>query len=165
MALSGAGRLLDWYGRRGGQKEIYFVTDGLPTVQNGIREAQSLKAAGTLIAPIMLVGDETILRDHIASRDGTGQPLFRKVSEAIRLADALADLAVSKLSQVTLQYRSIGAAAWRSADVGGLLQGYSFRLPPVMFDLNEGRAFEISLNTLDNRGRRTSVQGKLSVAP
>ena len=164
-ALSSAGKMLEKFARSNVQREIYFITDGIPTVRDGIREARGLKADGVMIAPIMLIGDETILRDQIASRDPSGQPLFRKVAEANELPSALADLAVSKLTHVNLQYRNIGDQNWASINLSTKLQGYSFGLAPLKFDMSQGKGFEMRLETLDSRGRKTEVDGMLVANP
>ncbi|MBM4253133.1 MAG: VWA domain-containing protein [Deltaproteobacteria bacterium] len=164
-ALSTAGKMLDKFGRTHVQREIYFVTDGIPTVRDGVREAWALKADGVMIAPIMLIGDESILRDKIASRDSSGQPFFRKVAEANELPRALADLAVSKLVSVQLKYRAVGKSNWESVNLVSKLQGYSFGLAPLQFDMTLGDGFEMRLETLDNRGRKTEVEGVLMASP
>ncbi len=164
-ALSSAGKLLDKYARTHVQREIYFITDGIPTVRDGIREAQALKDDGVMIAPIMLIGDETILRDHIASRDSSGQPLFRKVAEANLLPRALAELAVSKLVNVDLKYRASSAQDWQSINLAPKLQGYNFSLSPLQFDMMVGKTLEVKLETRDSRGRKTEVDGVLVASP
>ena len=164
VALNGARQMLANHGRAEAQKEVYFITDGVPTVNNGIKEAQSLRASGVIIAPIMLVGDEWLLRDHIASRDPHGQPLFRKVGEASKLADALAELSMNRLTKVELRYRPMNSGIWRSANVRERLSGYNFQLPAITFSLLEDSEFEVILDALDSRGNHSLVQGQIHAA-
>ncbi|MBM4252996.1 MAG: hypothetical protein FJ146_13570 [Deltaproteobacteria bacterium] len=118
-----------------------------------------------MIAPIMLIGDETILRDHIASRDSSGQPLFRKVVEANQLPRALADLAGSKLVNMDLKYRASREQNWQFINLSRRLQGYRFSLSPLQFDMMVGKSLEVKLETLDSRGRKTEVAGVLVASP
>ena len=161
VALNGARQMLVNHGRAEAQKEVYFISDGVPTVNNGVREAQSLRASGVIIAPIMLIGDEWLLRDHIASRDPQGQPLFRKVGEASKLADALDELAMNRLTKVELRYRPMNSGIWRSANVRERLSGYNFQLPAITFSLLEDYEFEVILDALDSRGNHSLVRGQL----
>jgi hypothetical protein len=143
------------------QKEIYFITDGLPTLQNGIKEAADLRQSGTLIAPIMLIGDETILRDKIASRDAQGHPLFRKVEDASKLADALAELSVNHLTKVELRYKPLKSAVWWTSNVRENLNKFAFILPPINFNLQLDTVFEVVLDALDSRGNHSTISGQV----
>jgi len=160
-ALNGARRMFKKFARGSVQKEIYFITDGLPTLQNGIKEAADLRQAGTLIAPIMLIGDETILRDKIASRDAQGHPLFRKVEDASKLADALAELSVNHLTKVELRYKPLKSAVWWTSNVRENLNKFAFTLPPINFNLQLDTVFEVVLDALDSRGHHSTISGQV----
>ena len=160
-ALNGARRMFKKFARGSVQKEIYFITDGLPTLQNGIKEAADLRQAGTIIAPIMLIGDETILRDKIASRDAKGHPLFRKVEDASKLADALAELSVNHLTKVELRYKPLKSAVWWTSNVRESLNKFAFTLPPINFNLQLDTVFEVVLDALDSRGNHSTISGQV----
>ena len=159
VALRGARQMFAGQGRPGTQKEIYFISDGLPNISNGVKEAKALRDSGAIIASIMLIGDESVLRDQIASRDPQGQPLFRKVAEASKLADALADLSMNRLSKVELRYRPTNAEGWHSADVRDQLSQYSFRLPAITLSLESTLSYEVVLDAFDSRGSHSRVAG------
>ena len=160
-ALNGARRMFKKFARGSVQKELYFITDGLPTLQNGVKEAVDLRQAGTLIAPIMLIGDETILRDKIASRDAQGHPLFRKVEDASKLADALAELSVNQLTKVELRYKPLKSAVWWTSNVRENLNKFEFTLPPINFNLQLDTVFEVVLDALDSRGNHSTISGQV----
>ena len=88
-------------------KEIFFLSDGAPTFEHeGIGEAQNLKLDGVTIAAVMLRGADLILKDYIASVDGSGDPLFAQVSNANDLEEMFAKL--EERSQIPLIFSEIG---------------------------------------------------------
>ena len=160
-ALNGARRMIKKSARGGAQKQIYFITDGLPTLKNGVKEAAELRQSGSIIAPIMLIGDETILRDKIASRDAQDRPLFRKVQDASKLADALAELSVNHLTKVELRYKPLKSAVWWTSNVRENLNKFAFILPPINFNLQLDTVFEVVLDALDSRGNHSTISGQV----
>lgn len=135
--------------RAGAIKEIYFVSDGEPTDNNGPTVADRLKKTGVLdedgkrvpvsIATVMLgsANDEKI-------RELTSKPeMHAGAVSAGDLADVLGELAKNDIVEGKIKYRPIGRDYWDEIMLMDKLQDYSFSVSASVIDQ------EIAPNGLD----------------
>ena len=164
VPLKAAAELFERDGRKGAQREVYFISDGEPTDSDGSQEAAELKAHGATIAALILIGNDQVLRDRIASRDGSGQPLLRRVDEAGQLAEALAGLATSRLTGAELRLKAKAGAEWQRLNLlPSLSLTLGFSLSPIDLPIPLGsEAVEVELDSWDNRSRHQLQKGTLS---
>ena len=134
-------------GRKDSTKEIFFITDGEPNSgAEGMSVATDMKSNGVTIegvttkvsiATVMLgTGDATILKDNIASRDASGQPIFANAADASELADILDRQSSSPLVGASLIEGSDGTPG-QTFDLMPFVQAdHSFTLPSFVLDLD-----------------------------
>lgn len=100
--------------RSDSQKEVYFISDGQPSLQSevGAKEAARVREQA-MIATLMLKGNDRILIEQIASHDADGNPRHAKVEDANDLAEALTELAGIELSLAHLRFKAANDFDWR----------------------------------------------------
>ena len=101
------------------QQEMYVISDGEPdTNEEGIAVADDLKARGIVVGTVMLLGDDQVLENQIASRDVNNLPFHVKVNMAGDLNDAINGLAEDfATSGGKLRYRIDPADPWVELDI------------------------------------------------
>jgi hypothetical protein len=163
VALTGASNLFNSAGRADASKEIYFISDGQPDFdKTGDNEAGALKNSGTTIATVMLGGNDSVLKNQIASRDKNGDPLHAYVNNADQLAATLESLSANEIDSGVLRYRSIGDSNWTELDLLEHLAGFEFNLPSFTIDKNTALdGIEVEYDYFDLRGNQFSSGGKI----
>ncbi|MBF0442108.1 MAG: VWA domain-containing protein, partial [Oligoflexales bacterium] len=169
-ALSAAKTLLS-SGRSGATKEIYFISDGLPdSGQEGIDIATDMKTKGitigsstipVTIATIMLIGNDNILANQIASKDSNGKPIHSNVQDAAQLADSLIKLSERKIVSAKVSY-GFKADALTDLDALKNTTGTDFSIPVV--ELNKVEADEgifANYSYVDSFGSTFTFKGKI----
>jgi hypothetical protein len=147
---------------------VFFVSDGKPLFgQTGEAVASRLKASGVLIATVMVKGDETVMRDRIASRDGKNQPLHIKVQDISQLTNAISQLASRTIVPDVLRYRAVNTEAWTAINLYPTATSTNWQMQEVSFDKNaypDGVEVEYLYFMPDTTGRG-SLQGTLMFDP
>ena len=139
--------------REDSSKEIYFISDGQPNSSQGagIDVAERIKEDAT-IATLMLKGDDTILKNDIASRIDDN-PLHDKVSSAENLEQALAKLAQKHWQQLGFYLPN---GEFTSVDPGTAQARFGG------FTLNPGESLEFTIEFVDSSGSKTTRSGKIN---
>ncbi len=163
VGLASASNLLASFGRADAAKEIYFISDGQPDFgANGVNTAANLKNGGTTIATVMLGGNDSVLKNQIASLDKNGDPMHSFVQDADQLAENLEALSKNEIQAGILRYRSVGAPEWIDLDLINHLSGYQFSLPTFRIDKDTALdGIEVEYEYFDLRGSRFSSGGKI----
>ncbi len=150
--------------RPGATREIYFISDGEPGSDdtNGSAAAKILREQyGVTIATMMIKGDDTVLINHIASRDVKNQPMHTKVDNADQLVAAIGGLSERRVSGAKVRLRAIGDDIWDERGVN-LNEGAEFSWSVPEFNASlfpEGLEFE--LDYWDQHDRHYGGKGKL----
>jgi uncharacterized protein YegL len=126
--------------RAGAIKEVYFISDGEPTDNNGPAVAARLKQTGVLdtngkrvpvsIATVMLgdANDEKL-------RELTSKPEMHAAHvSAGDLASVLGQLAENDIIEGKIKYRPIGTDVWNEITLMDKLQAYSFSVEASTVD-------------------------------
>jgi hypothetical protein len=159
-------------------KEVYFLTDGEPTDTSAARSyAQNLRTTGIpingqykplTIAAIMLNTSTTTpsayLRDDIASKDTSGQPMYATAATAGDLAHILDGMTDNHLDISTLTHGATAAPAPTRIDLMPLIDPTTleWQLPP--FDINidlASSAYHMTFEYCDNHRNCFTMIGKL----
>jgi hypothetical protein len=158
--------------RPGAIKEIYFISDGIPSNPaddfGGI-VAERLRTEGIAIggksqpvavATVMLGdADDEILKNKIATRP----ELHRGSVLASDLAATLGKLAENDIKEGKVKYRSDASDPWTEIDIFPYLQDYSFSLPAISFDRALApNGLEVVFEYRDRHENIFSSQGKIS---
>lgn len=147
---------------------IFFVSDGKPLFgQTGEAAAARLKANGVLIATVMVKGDESVMRDRIASRDGKGAPFHMKVDNISQLTNAISQLASRTIVPDVIRYRAINTDAWTALNLYPSPLSIEWTVPEIIFDKNtypDGIEVEYLYFLPDTTGKET-LSGTLMFIP
>ncbi len=154
-------------GRVVASHEVYFLSDGEPNSSDvdGHVEAAAVRQKA-MIGTLMLAGDETFMKEQLASKDAAGQPLHAKVEDAEDLAAALAALADVEVEKGTVSYGPLGKEGeWKDAKLKDRKD--------LVFDLDLGTlapanwttGFGMKVETVDSRGMTTVSRGTLVWKP
>jgi uncharacterized protein YegL len=149
---------------QGFANEMYFLSDGAPEDNaEGKAEAALVKQDSTIATIMLGAGNDSILRDYIASRDERGQPLHSRVAQSSELADALTQLTQNKIEEATFSYRPIGKEDWQSLDVRDKIQSKTFGFEAFSIDASSAPdGLEIDLSYRDRFGNEQKNQGKIT---
>ena len=174
--LAGAESLLQT-GSAKATKEVYFVSDGVPTDGTaGATVAARLRSPGIVIGtdtiPVTIAtamlgsGDDTVLRTKIASTDVSGKVLHAVAAEASNLADTLGQLAANKLVEASMKYRAIGTAIWQTVDLLPLLKDFQFATRGILIDkAHAPNGVEVQFIYKDEHNNNYSSEGRIIIAP
>ena len=159
--------------RPGAVKEVYFVSDGVPTDGTaGATVAERLKNQGVVIEgkniPVTLAtamlgpGDDTILKTQIASVDSNGAPMHVGSVQAAQLASTLSKLAENQITEGKMQYRPIGTDPWQEISLTQSLKDYSFSVPSITLDKSVApKGLEVTFEYRDKKKNVYSSQGRI----
>lgn len=160
-------------GRSGATKEVYFISDGAPSLnktgedvaarlrQNGIT-LSNVKSDVT-IATIMLAGtDDSILSQKIASAGTDGKPLHARIAQANQLTDTLAKMANNSIVAASLSIRPIGTENWTVTDIMTVQKDFSFELPSQLLNpLTNPDGLEVKFSYREASGKEINNFGKI----
>ncbi|MBF0442114.1 MAG: VWA domain-containing protein, partial [Oligoflexales bacterium] len=172
-AFESAKRVLQ-KGRDNATKEIYFISDGAPDPSNldGISIAAALKKNGitlntksipVTIATIMLKGNDTLLRNSIASKKPDGTPLHAFVSDSAGLVEALHGLTFYEVTKAEIEY-SIGGAPPVKVDVLSHMDKSNnmYSIPEItLTKADSAKPVTVKYSYWDNKGEVTTLTGTL----
>ncbi|MBF0441415.1 MAG: VWA domain-containing protein, partial [Oligoflexales bacterium] len=161
-------------GRENATKEIYFISDGAPdpSYLDGIAVASDLKTNGVTInskkipvtiATIMLKGNDTLLRESIATRKPDGTPLHAYVSSSSDLVETLYGLTLFEVTRAEIEY-SIGGAEAVKVDVLSHMDKSTnlYTIPPVTITKADSLIpIPVKYSYWDNKGEVTILSGTL----
>lgn len=159
-ALLRAGALLDG-GRPEAAKEIYFITDGMPSSIERSREVSAAIRKKAVIATIMF-GEQNPdhLRNEVASTDPSGKPIHATVTNAKDLAATLELLSKSIPKKGTYKYKPRAAQKWLEADLWPYVKDGVFDIPSLALDSGEYESgISFSFTYEDNRGAKVVNEG------
>lgn len=147
---------------------IFFVSDGQPLFgQTGEIAANRLKANGAVIATVMVAGDETVMRDRIASRDSSSNPLHIKVASVSQLTAAITQLAGKTIVPDILRYRPAKTELWNVVNLFPVAGTMDWEQQEIGFAADaypDGIEVEYLYFMPDTTGRET-LKGSLTFAP
>lgn len=129
--LAAAQSIINSAARQEADVTIVFVSDGKPLFeQNGQMFSQSLKENGVNILTVAVKGNESVLRDQVASRDQKGYPLHRRIGSVNDLGNTILELTSATTRTATLGFRPFGTGPWNVMKVMGD-ESLEFNATPV----------------------------------
>lgn len=145
-------------------REIYFISDGEPTIGTRQEEAKVAKRlkANTVIGTIMLKGDDKIMKEVIASTDGKGLPMHAKVEDAQGLIDKLEELSTVSLASASIEIRteSKNGPIETHFPLKTDKDIFAINLPPISRELYP-EGLSLSLIYTTSRGQTVAQNGKI----
>lgn len=161
-------------GRRGATKELFIVSDGLPSdAAPGQTIASRLKTQGVVVdtqTHLVTIGtimlgrvDDTYLRTQIASLDAQGTPLHAVVADADDLAETLGRMSSSTLVGATIAHGPDNVTTRAPLDVMPYLQpDYTFEMPAFVLGIDGRQNFyDMIFEYWDTNHNRQTVGGRI----
>jgi len=160
--LSASAALFSRAGRSTATKQVFFISDGMPSDGDGVQIATGMRALGTTIATVMLRGDDAKMK-RLASTDSKGNLLHVKVDEAQKIGEALTKLADNRLEGARFRYRIVGSREWTDIDlISSLDDQLRYQLPPLMIDAASlSKGLEVKYEYWDSQNRKVEKTGRL----
>ena len=159
-------------GRSDAIKELYFVSDGEPEDTTGPALAARFKSPGLSIAgksiPVTIgtamlgSGNDSILKNDIASKDISGAPLHVGSVQAGNLASTLSKLAANEILEGLMKYRVVGVDDWTEINFTPSIINYNFSVPSITIDRTIAPAgLEVKFEYRDQHNNKYASEGKI----
>lgn len=161
--LKGAADLLAESKEDGGSQEIYFISDGepQPSSANGKAIAAELRK-NSVIATVMIgSGDDTVLKNDIASKDKFGDPLHSRADYSNKLSEVLARLATNNLSEAIASVQ-VGGQSIDQMSFLDRIKANDFNFEAFEINIDDvPTGFAVELSYKDRYGKTHLDQGQV----